>query len=350
MGKICVFYLAIIALAMSCDTVPGQNKSQLEMSEQTKAEYAIAIHGGAGTILKENMTPEREMEYRQALKEALITGEAILQSGGTALEAVEKTIHVLEDSPLFNAGKGAVFNNEGQNELDASIMQGIDQNAGAAGGLRTVKNPISAAIAVMNHSEHVLLTGNGAERFARDQELETVDPEYFYTERRWEAMLRAIEEEKGVELSESDGLEGKKHGTVGCVALDQYGNIVAGTSTGGMTNKRYNRFGDVPIIGAGTYADNATCGVSCTGHGEYFIRYAVAHDVHARIKYLNQSLQEATDEVVHGTLVNKGGSGGLIAIDKYGNVSMPFNSRGMYRGYARPGEIYIAIYDDEKQP
>ena len=328
---------------------PGEESSP-DMKEQEKAAYAIAIHGGAGTILRENMTAEMEAEYRGALKKALEIGSNILDGGGTALEAVEKTIHYLEDSPLFNAGKGAVFNNKGENELDASIMQGIDQNAGAVGGLSTVKHPITAAIAVMNQSEHVLLTGAGAEEFAREQGIETVDPSYFYTERRWNSLQRILKEDSGSELSESDDPDDKKHGTVGCVALDRSGNIVAGTSTGGMTNKKYNRFGDVPIIGAGTFANNETVGVSCTGHGEYFIRFSVAHDVHARMSYLGEGVSEAAEYVINQTLVEKGGSGGLIAIDKYGNVSLPFNSAGMYRGYAKPGESYVAIYDDEDMP
>ena len=230
-------------------------------------------------------------------------------------------------------------------------MQGSDQNAGAVGGLSTVRHPISAARAVMEKSEHVLLTGAGAEAFARTQGLEVVDPVFFKTERRWNGILRVLAEEKDKsQLSERDESGDKKHGTVGCVALDKAGNLVAGTSTGGMTNKRFNRFGDVPIIGAGTYADNATCAVSCTGHGEYFIRYAVAHDVHARMLYLNESLQEAAHHVVNTTLVEKGGSGGLISVDHKGNISLPFNSAGMYRGYAKPGERMVAIYDDEDTP
>ena len=344
-------FIVILSLLLfaSCTSNPTDEASKAtSKAEQTRAEYAIVIHGGAGTILRKNLTPEKEKEYREAMDAALTIGEDILKNGGTSLEAVEKTIHYMEDSPLFNAGKGAVFTHEGKNELDASIMQGIDQNAGAVGGLSTVKHPITAAIAVMNNSDHVLLTGAGAETFAREQNLEIVDPSYFKTERRWNSLQRILAEEKGVELSESDEPDDKKHGTVGCVALDKAGNIVAGTSTGGMTNKRYNRFGDVPIIGAGTYADNATCGVSCTGHGEYFIRYAVAHDVHARMSYLNESVSEAAEHVINKTLVEKGGSGGLISIDKYGNVAMPFNSAGMYRGYAKPGERVVAIYEDEK--
>lgn len=298
-------------------------------------DYAIVIHGGAGTILKENMTDSLEIIYRKSLNEALDIGEKILAQGGTSLEAVEQTINYLEDNPLFNAGKGAVFTHEGKNELDASIMIGSDLNAGAVGGVGTVKNPISLARAIMEKSEHVMLIGKGAEEFANLNDLTIVDSSYFYTEQRYQSLLKAL------------ARDNKKYGTVGCVALDSHGDIVAGTSTGGMTNKRYNRVGDVPIIGAGTYANNNTCGVSCTGHGEYFIRYTVAHDVSALMEYGKMSLEEATQIVVQEKLVNAGGSGGLIAIDNKGNISMEFNSKGMYRGYAKPGERYVGIFEEE---
>lgn len=322
------------------------DKESSSANEAKTAEYALVIHGGTGTILKKDMSEEREIAYRQALNEALDIGEGMLKAGSESIDVVEKVIHYMEDSPLFNAGKGAVFSHEGKNELDASIMRGSDMNAGAVGGVSNVRYPISAARAVMERSEHVLLTGIGAEKFAELQGLEIVDPSYFYTERRWNSLQRILESEK-TKLAASTDPDDKKNGTVGCVALDKNENIVAGTSSGGMTNKRFNRFGDVPIIGAGTYADNSTCGVSCTGHGEYFIRYAVAHDVSARIKYLGQALPEAANDVVNKTLKNNGGSGGLIAVDKYGNVAMPFNSRGMYRGYAKPGERYVGIYENE---
>lgn len=299
-------------------------------------QYAIVIHGGAGTILKENMTDSLEAIYRQSLNEALDIGEKILAQGGSSLEAVEKTINYLEDNPLFNAGKGAVFTHDGKNELDASIMLGNDLNAGAVGGVGTVKNPISLARAIMEKSEHVMLIGKGAEEFAAINDLTLVDSSYFYTEQRYQSLLRAL------------ARDNKKYGTVGCVALDVHGDIVAGTSTGGMTNKRFNRVGDVPIIGAGTYANNKTCGVSCTGHGEFFIRYTVAHDVSALMEYGNMSLAEATQKVVQEKLVEVGGSGGLIAIDKFGNISMEFNSKGMYRGYAKPGERFVGIFEAEQ--
>ena len=308
-----------------------------------KPEYAIVIHGGAGTILKENMTPELEKQYTDKMNEALDKGEQILAAGGTAIEAVEQTIHIMEDSPLFNAGKGAVFTHAGRNELDASFMEGENMNAGAIGGVTNVKHPISLARAVMEQSDHVMLSGSGAETFAEEQGLELVDPEYFYTERRWNALQRILSEDSDkTELSESD--PDKKHGTVGCVALDKNGNIAAGTSTGGMTNKKYGRIGDSPIIGAGTYADNNTCGVSSTGHGEFFIRFTVARDIAALMEFTGMSLEEAGDFVVNKRLVEKGGTGGVVALDKDGNVSMPFNTPGMYRGYAKPGEREVSIY------
>ncbi len=314
----------VMILLSSCMLSEKESSSA---NESKTAQYALVIHGGAGTILKKDMSEEREIAYRQALNEALDIGEEMLKAGSESIDVVEKVIHYMEDSPLFNAGKGAVFSHEGKNELDASIMRGSDMNAGAVGGVSNVRYPISAARAVMERSEHVLLTGIGAEKFAELQGLEIVDPSYFYTARRWNSLQRILESEK-TKLAASTDPDDKKNGTVGCVALDKNGNIVAGTSSGGMTNKRFNRFGDVPIIGAGTYADNATCGVSCTGHGEYFIRYAVAHDVSARMKYLGELLSEAADEVVNKTLKDNGGSGGLIAVDRYGNVAMPFNSRG----------------------
>lgn len=340
------YYFLILLGMIFCQSCVEQSTATATIDDQQqKAAYAIVIHGGAGTILKKNMTDEREAQYIQGLNAALDKGESILKEGGSALDAVEQTIWMLEDSPLFNAGKGAVFTHDGHNELDASIMTGVDQNAGSVGGVRTVKHPISAARAVLEKSDHVLLTSSGADEFAKEQGLEIVDPSHFRTERRWNSLQRILKEEEKNENKLSE-LSENKHGTVGCVALDQAGNIVAGTSTGGMTNKRYNRFGDVPIIGAGTYADNNTCGVSCTGHGEYFIRYAVAHDVSARMEYLGEGVQKASDYVVNTKLVEKKGSGGLIALDKYGNVAMPFNSKGMYRGYAKPGERVVKIYED----
>ncbi|MCI5083561.1 MAG: isoaspartyl peptidase/L-asparaginase [Saprospiraceae bacterium] len=342
-----LFPILLLSLLWTACSQPAEHTENGTSKSVQKAEYAIVIHGGAGTIKRENMSSEKEEAYRTALNKALDIGEGILKNGGTALEAVEKTIMSMEDSPLFNAGKGAVFTHEGRNELDASIMHGADRNAGAVGGITIVRNPIQAAIAVMEQSPHVMLTGKGAEEFALEQELDTVSNDYFYTERRWESLQKILERENQ-ETGYMEEYPDYKFGTVGCVALDKNGNIVAGTSTGGMTNKRYNRIGDSPIIGAGTYADNATCGVSCTGHGEFFIRWAVAYDVSAIMAYKEVGVKKAADMVVNEKLVDVGGSGGLIALDKYGNVAMPFNTEGMYRGYAKPNERVVQIYKDEQ--
>ena len=336
---ICVF------LILSCQQVSEQANESMQLNTPEKAEYALAIHGGAGTITKENMTPEREASIREVLNEALSAGEAILKNSGSSLDAVEAVIMILENSPHFNAGKGAVFTNEGKNEMDASIMDGRNKNAGAIGGVTNVKNPILAARVVMEKSAHVLLTGKGAEEFAAEQGLEIVDPEYFFTQDRWESLQRMKAKTKGyLEINQTSD---HKFGTVGAVALDKQGNLAAGTSTGGMTNKKYNRLGDSPIIGAGTYADNNTCAVSCTGHGEFFIRYAVAHDVSAMMEYKGTDFQSAADFVILEKLKAAGGDGGLIGVDKYGNIAMPFNTPGMYRGFVKPGERAVLIYGEE---
>ncbi|GAB4494775.1 MAG: isoaspartyl peptidase/L-asparaginase [Saprospiraceae bacterium] len=321
-----------------------------------RPDYAIAIHGGAGALRREEMTPEKEAAYRAALDSALTVGETILKNGGTALDAVEQTVTWLENCPLFNAGRGAVFTHEGKNELDASIMDGKSQKAGAVSGVMTVKNPIQLARAVMDKSPHVFLAGRGAEQFAAENGLELVDPKWFFTVERWKTLQEMLEEEKKKneqrgQLNLPDNQHFQKNidgkfGTVGCAALDKNGNLAAGTSTGGMTNKRWNRIGDSPVIGAGTYASNDACAVSCTGHGEYFIRYVVAHDVWALMAYKGLSLVEAADFVVNKKLVEKGGEGGLIAVDKDGNIALPFNSAGMYRGWAKPGERAVAIYKE----
>lgn len=339
--------LFVISILMACSE-PNTSEETAEASvnsETERPEYAIAIHGGAGTILKENMTDEKEAAYMAKLNEALDVGEKILKNGGTAMDAVEATIIVMEDSPLFNAGKGAVFTNDGTNELDASFMDGKTQNAGAIGGVKTVRNPIKAARAVMDNSPHVMLSGSGADQFAKEQGLEIVDPSYFHTDRRWESLQKAKAKENK-QTGYVTQLSEYKFGTVGCAALDKDGNLAAGTSTGGMTNKRWGRIGDAPIIAAGVYADNATCAVSSTGHGEYFIRYVVAYDIAARMAYLGESLEEASNNVVNKKLVEKGGEGGIISVDKNGNVAMPFNSKGMYRGYAKPNERVVKIYED----
>lgn len=294
-----------------------------------KQDWAIVIHGGAGTM--SGLPEEQQAAYRQSLLKAVHIGKNILQKGGSALDAVEMTIRSMEDDSLFNAGKGAVFTHEGHNELDASIMDGSNLAAGAVAVVTDIKNPISAARAVMSKSPHVLLSGAGASEFARQHGIEIVDPSYFRTTNRWDDLQRA--------------LKADVHGTVGCCALDINGNLAAGTSTGGMTNKRFNRIGDTPIIGAGTYANNATCAISSTGHGEFFIRYTVAHDISAMMEYKGLSLNEAAGVVVNDKLVKAGGSGGVIGIDRYGNITMTFNSGGMFRAYAKAsGEEGVAIY------
>ncbi len=302
-----------------------------------QVEFGMVVHGGAGTITKGDMTRAEEAAYRRKITEALEAGYAILSADGSALDAVEATLVILEDSPLFNAGKGAVFTAEGRNELDASIMDGATLEAGAVAAVRGVKNPILLARRVMEASPHVLLAGEGAEQFAREQGLELVPEDYFFTQRRWDALQRAKERE-------SEPAEG---GTVGAAALDRAGNLAAGTSTGGRTNKAWGRIGDSPIIGAGTYADNQTCAVSGTGHGEYFIRGAVAYDIGALMAYRGLSLQEAAHQVVMEKLVALGGTGGVVAIDGDGNIAMPFNTEGMYRGYVDElGRTTVMIYKD----
>lgn len=340
-----IFSLAILITCLGC-------KEEKDSVKEVKVnEFAIIVHGGAGTILKKNMTAEKEAAYKEKLSEAIRVGYEILKNGGTSLDAVEKTIHILEDSPLFNAGKGAVFTNEGANELDASIMDGSNLNAGAVAGVKDVKHPISAARLVMTNSDHVLLSREGASEFAKDQGLEIVDPSYFYTERRYQSLQRALDRAKKKASKKSafydEDIKNDKFGTVGCVALDKNGNIVAGTSTGGMTNKRWSRIGDSPIIGAGTYANNATCGVSSTGWGEYFIRAMVAHDVSALMEYKGMSLQEATHEVIQEKLTKLGGTGGIVALDKNGNMQFEFNTAGMYRASMNDkGELTVKIYKD----
>lgn len=300
-------------------------------------EYAIAIHGGAGVILRENLSEELEKAYLLVLDSALTVGEQILAAGGSSMDAVENVIHVMENCPLFNAGKGAVYSHEGYNELDAAVMDGSNLMAGAIAGVRNVKNPISLARRVMTNSAHVMLSGLGAAEFAREQGLEIVDSSYFFTERRWMDLQKAIEKAKE-----------NKFGTVGCVALDKAGNLAAGTSTGGMTNKRWNRIGDTPIIGAGTYANNKSCAVSGTGHGEFFIRYTVAREIAALMEYKGMSVQQAAEEVIMNRLKPAGGEGGVIAVDKDGNVALVFNSPGMYRGMANSkGRHELAIFGQE---
>jgi len=303
----------------------------------------LVIHGGAGVVRKE-MTPEKEKAVRAGLEKALATGYAVLKSGGNSLDAVQKAIVVLEDDPNFNAGRGAVFNHEGKNELDASIMDGATQRAGAVANVHRIRNPIELARAVMEKSEHVMLIGDGAEQFAQSIGMPLVDPKYFYTEARWKALQQALEEEKA---KSAEAGKTPHHGTVGAVALDVKGNLAAGTSTGGMTNKRFGRVGDSAIIGAGTYAD-ARCAVSATGWGEFYIRATAARDICARVEFRGDELKKAADEVVLGIIPKLGGDGGVIALDKDGNIAAPFNTDGMFRAWVdRDGKTHVAIYAGE---
>lgn len=308
--------------------------------------YSIAIHGGAGTILRSSMSPEKELAYKQALTDAIKAGELILKDGGPSMEAVEASIRSLEDNSLFNAGKGSVFNHEGINEMDASIMDGKTLMAGAVASIRNIKNPISLAKKVMTHSEHVLLAGQGAIDFAKKINAEFLPDDYFFVQQRYDQYLEAKASDS-VQLDHTVSPNEKKFGTVGAVALDVHGNLAAGTSTGGMTNKKNGRVGDTPLIGAGTYANNNTCAISCTGHGEFFIRAVVAYDISCLMEYKGLSLKEACDLVVKNKLVKLGGEGGLIAIDSKGNIELPYNSEGMYRASLKQGfEMYTAIYAD----
>jgi len=327
-----LYYLALVILILliaSCNSSLDDSK----IAEQLPVpyEYALVLHGGAGSMNFENVPEPMQERYKHSLDSALQLGLDILKKGSASIDAVEVVIRCMEDNPLFNAGKGAVFTSEGKNEMDASIMTGEDLNAGAVAGVTDIKNPISAARAVMEKSKHVILAGNGASVFAKEVGLEIVDPSYFYTKHRFESYQRAIENEK--------------HGTVGCVALDRNGNLCAGTSTGGMTNKKYGRIGDSPIIGAGTYANNRTCGVSATGHGEFFIRFTVAHDISALMEYKGMDVEEATQLVVMEKLVKAGGSGGVICLDQYGRHAMITNTTGMFRAYSNSeGDRIVAIF------
>ena len=336
-----------LALSLVLIAAPGRGEAQVPESE-----IVLVVHGGAGTLSREGMSPETRGLYVGDLEAALRAGHAILKEGGSSLDAVVASIKILEDAPRFNAGKGAVFTHEGHNELDASLMEGDGRRAGAVAGVTVVKHPIEAARAVMERSPHVMMAGPGADAFARSVGLEIVDPAYFRTDQRWDELQRALEAEKRREADggRSDlGADRRYLGTVGAVALDRRGHLAAGTSTGGMTNKRFGRVGDSPVIGAGTFADDASCAVSCTGHGEFFIRYAVASDVAARVKYKGVGLQEAADEVIQATLRPIEGEGGLIALDRQGRVAISFNTEGMYRGVIRgDGVSRVAIFGGEE--
>lgn len=314
-----------------------------EKKEKKKIEFGLVIHGGAGYMTRDRYTPEQDSAYRAKLTEALSQGYNILKDGGTSLECVEKVINILENSPLFNAGKGAVTTEQGEFELDASIMYGKTNLAGAVAGVKHIKNPISLARIVMEKSKHVMLAREGAEIFAQENGIDLIDQEYFKVDKE----PKRTENPKSSSETYKIRTE-EKFGTVGCAALDKYGDLAAGTSTGGMQDKKFGRIGDSPIIGAGTYADNNTCAVSATGHGEFFIRNVVCYDIAARMKYLNETLTESADEVVMKNLKQQGGDGGIISIDKMGNIEMVFNTSGMFRGYVTDnGEIVVKIYEDE---
>jgi L-asparaginase / beta-aspartyl-peptidase len=326
---ICLICLFIIVISQSCSSFQPDRENPASV----RPDYVLVIHGGAGTLERENMDPATENNYLEELNKALLAGEEVLKNGGSSLHAVRAAIMVMEDSPFFNAGKGAVFTNQKRVELDASVMDGKTLNAGAIAGVTDIKNPILGAFAVMDESPHVMLTGQGASEFLKERGLEIVDNSWFHTERQLEAITRLLEMEK--------------LGTVGAVALDKDGNLAAGTSTGGTLNKMYGRIGDAPVIGAGNYANNNTCAISATGHGEFFIRHVVAHDISALMEYANMSLRDASEKVINEKLVEAGGRGGVVAVDKHGNVSMSFNTEGMYRGYVKStGEKEILIFGD----
>lgn len=334
---------------------------QLQSPQNPKLGFMI--HGGAGVIAKGKMTPEKEKEFRTTLERAVLAGYKALQDGRSSLDAVEVAIRMMEDSPLFNAGKGAVFTHDGKNELDASIMNGKTLATGSVAGVHHVKNPITLARAVMERSPHVMMIGDGAEQFAKEQKVELVDEKYFWTKERWDALQQVLKEEKDKLEKEEKGKSEKvgssvsttsveaaresrnRFGTVGAVALDKDGNLAAGTSTGGMTNKKYGRVGDAPIIGAGTYANNDSCAVSATGWGEFFIRLGVARDVASLMEYRAMPIQASADLVIKQKLTKLGGDGGIIAMDKFGNMAISFNSEGMYRAYINSeGKPVVEIY------
>lgn len=324
-------------------------------------EWSIVIHGGAGIIERSQMDPKTEAAYRDALAKALEAGSKVLREGGTSLDAIEAAIHLMEDDPLFNAGRGAVFTADGKNELDAAIMDGATLKAGSVAGVATVRHPISLARAVMDRSKHVMLIGKGAEAFAAEQKLELVDPSFFFTERRWKGLVTELTKQglpipprpAGAPAPTADAerapLDERKFGTVGVVAYDKNGNLAAGTSTGGTTAKRWGRVGDAPIIGAGTYASNQSCAVSATGTGEYFIRLTVAREICALDQYEGMSLQEAADEVIQKRLTALGGDGGIIAVGRKGEIAWSYNTSGMYRASAASNrEPVVAIFKDER--
>lgn len=331
----------LIAAASATTGVFAAEKS----GPPSEAPLTIVIHGGAGALEPGRYSADEEAAFKATLNEALDAGYAILDEGGSSLDAIQAAIIIMEDSPLFNAGKGAVFTREGKNELDASIMDGKTRNAGAVAGITRVKNPIKLVREVMENSVHVMFAGKGAEEFAEERGLEMVEPDYFHTDHRWKSYEDALAREQQTE--ESALPADFKYGTVGAVALDRNGNLAAGTSTGGMTLKRYGRVGDVPIIGAGTFADNNSCAVSSTGWGEYFIRLTIARDICAQVEYAGKNIEDATADVIHNRLENLGGDGGVIVLGPDGAYSMQFNSAGMFRGVKNEtGAQEVAIYGD----
>ena len=335
-------WIGIFILTLSSCQSNQKETLTTSKNQPKQHEYAIAIHGGAGYMKKEMFSDSLENAYKVKLKEAVTHGNKLLADGESAVRAVKETLMILEDSPLFNAGKGAVFTHEETNELDASIMDGNTLNAGAVSGVKHVKNPISLAEQVMLNSKHVMLSGEGAEHFAKRQDLEMKDADYFFTEKRFQSLQNA----KSAKKDQASLLsEDHKFGTVGCVALDQKGHLAAGTSTGGMTNKKFGRIGDSPIIGAGSYANDKTCAVSSTGHGEYFIRGVVAYDISALMEYQSLDLADATEKVIQEKLKELGGNGGVVALDHYGNVSFEFNTSGMFRAYTNDEDaLKVGIY------
>ena len=355
MKKILSFLLVAVFLISPVANFAQKSGGLKQLQSPQNPRLGFVIHGGAGVIRRGSLTPEKEKAYRDGLEEALLAGYKALQDGKSSLDAVETAIRILEDNPLFNAGKGAVFTADGKNELDASIMDGKTLAAGAVAGLHHVKNPITLARAVMEKSPHVMMTGDGAEKFAKEQRIELVPEKYFWTQERWNSLQNVIKQEKekaakaGKKVSQIDLRQEpvNKFGTVGAVALDKDGNLAAGTSTGGMTYKKFGRVGDAPIIGAGTYANNNTCAVSATGWGEFFIRLGVARDISALMEYSALPVQKAVDLVIQEKLQKLGGDGGVIAIDRFGNIGVSFNSEGMYRAYINSdGKPVIEIYKD----
>ncbi len=340
MTKIYLSMIFILSILLSSCVKEIKNN---DIENSKNVDFALVIHGGAGYIYEGRYSKEEENAYKDKLTEALNVGYRVLNSNGSAVDAVESTIRVLEDSPLFNSGKGAVFNNEGNVELDASIMDGKNINSGGVASIKHIKNPITLARFVMEHSPHVLMFGDGAEKFANEFGLQKVENSYFKTEER----IKEFNKSKNNNQASLKNSNKEKFGTVGCVALDKNGNLAAGTSTGGMMGKKYGRVGDSPIIGAGTYANNNTCAISATGHGEFFIRNVVAHDISALMEYKNMSIEDAAKSVINKKLVEQKALGGIIGIDKFGNITMKFNTQGMFRGFRKSNEAAVVkLYND----